>query len=326
MEHEPWFGVELRHLAALSAVAREGSFRGAAESLGYVQSAVSQQVANLERLVEVRLVDRFRGSKEVHLTEAGELLLAHAEDILTRLQAAQADIAAHADGGGPGTLQVGVFQSAATGLLPSVMRRLAGTAPELRVAAVEATTDEALFGLVERGAIDIAFGELPLLPGHFESHAVLCDPWVLLVPASSELAARKDPLALDELAAQPLIALEDCRSMASLETWFGTQGVAPNVTLRAANEATARAFVAAELGSAIVPRLATDPDDRRTAVVELPEAMPPRRLALYWHSERRHGAALERFRSVTADVALDLTGRGSNGPPEPVEAPVALVA
>ncbi|HEY6052950.1 MAG TPA: LysR family transcriptional regulator, partial [Gaiellaceae bacterium] len=85
MNGEQWLGIELRHLAALAAVARERSFRGAAASLGYVPSAISSQIASLERAVGVRLVERQRGSGRVRLTEPGELLLAHAESILARL-------------------------------------------------------------------------------------------------------------------------------------------------------------------------------------------------------------------------------------------------
>jgi DNA-binding transcriptional LysR family regulator len=86
-EHDLWLGVEVRHLAALRAVADEGTFGAAALKLGYAQSAISQQIAALERYVGHRLFDRPGGSRPVQLTRAGELLLGHAESIMTRLSA-----------------------------------------------------------------------------------------------------------------------------------------------------------------------------------------------------------------------------------------------
>src|SRR5581483_5366544 len=109
MNGEQWLGIELRHLAALVAVARERSFRGAAARLGYVPSAISSQIAALERAVGTRLVERSRGPSRVRLTDAGELLLTHAESILSRLKAAQADLGEHVDGAAS-TLRVGITQ------------------------------------------------------------------------------------------------------------------------------------------------------------------------------------------------------------------------
>src|SRR5256885_16352053 len=86
-DHDPWLGVEVRPLAALRAVAEEGTFGAAALKLGYAQSAISQQIAALERHVGRRLFDRPGGSRPVVLTRAGELLLGHAESIMTRLSA-----------------------------------------------------------------------------------------------------------------------------------------------------------------------------------------------------------------------------------------------
>src|ERR1041385_8342048 len=122
MKPDRWLGVEIRHFAALEAIAAEGSFGRAAERLGYTQSAASQQIATLARIVREGPVEGPGGPRPVSLTEAGELLLGHAESIVARLQAAQADL--HAlQTGEAGTLRVGMFQSAGARLLPEVMRR-----------------------------------------------------------------------------------------------------------------------------------------------------------------------------------------------------------
>src|SRR4051812_21640624 len=94
MEPDRWLGVELRHFAALQALSAGGPFGRAAQQLGYTQSAVSQQIATLERIVGEKLVERPGGPRPISLTEAGELLLRHAQSIVARLQAAQADLEA----------------------------------------------------------------------------------------------------------------------------------------------------------------------------------------------------------------------------------------
>src|SRR5438874_5001319 len=106
MELDQWLGVELRHFAALQAVAEEGTFGRAAQRLGYTQSAISQQIATLEKIVGQRLIDRPGGPRHVSLTEAGRVLLRHAEGITARLKAAQADLAA-LSAGDAGPLRIG---------------------------------------------------------------------------------------------------------------------------------------------------------------------------------------------------------------------------
>ena len=84
-----WQGLQLRHLAALQAVAEERSFSGAGHRLGYTQSAVSAQVKELERCVGLRLFERTRGSRTIVLTEPGRILYRHAVAILEHLDAAR---------------------------------------------------------------------------------------------------------------------------------------------------------------------------------------------------------------------------------------------
>ena len=110
-------GIEIRHLAALEAVAEEGSFRRAAARLGYVQSAISEQIASLERIVGRRLVERSPGAGGVRLTEAGEVLLGHGRAIIARVKAAEADLSALTDGSA-GTLKLGIYQSVGIRILP----------------------------------------------------------------------------------------------------------------------------------------------------------------------------------------------------------------
>src|SRR3954449_2626427 len=105
-------GIELRHLVALDAVARHHSFHAAADELGYTQSAISQQIASLEQIVGRPLFERSRGPRPVTLTEAGRVLLGHAEAVLARVEAASADVTALVEGA-VGELRVGTYQSVA---------------------------------------------------------------------------------------------------------------------------------------------------------------------------------------------------------------------
>src|SRR3954447_23780275 len=144
MNGEQWLGIELRHLAALVAVARERAFRGAAARLGYVPSAISGQIASLERAVGTRLVERSRGPSRVALTPAGELLLTHAESILARLQAAQADVGGFLDGG-HSILRVGITQSVGVRILPTLMQRYSARWPDVQLLPREAAGDLELY-------------------------------------------------------------------------------------------------------------------------------------------------------------------------------------
>src|SRR2546421_5185967 len=145
-EYDQWLGVELRHLAALEAVAEEGSFGRAARRLGYTQSAVSQQIAQLEKLVGARLLERPGGPRAVSLTDAGRLLLRHADAIVARLAAAQADMAA-LQAGEAGPLRVGILQSVGARLLPQLISRFKQEFPRVSVQVIEGNTPEELLPL-----------------------------------------------------------------------------------------------------------------------------------------------------------------------------------
>lgn len=298
-----WLGVEIRHLAALSAIVQEGSFRGAADSLGYVQSAISQQVAHLEELAGKRLIERSRGSAPVSLTPAGELLVDHVDAILTRFNAAQEEIAALADGRA-GTLRVGAFQSVATRVFPHVIPTFRRTAPELRVVPTETQTDLPLLEMLEAGDIELAFCQTPVPDGPFESVELMRDPYVLLVATSSPLAEREEPPPLATIGAMPLIGFNLSRAQDRMVEMFRERDVEPAFVFRSDLNATVQALVAAGVGVAVVPYLSVDPLHMGTTVFELPE-LPAREIVLV----RRRDADVTRPLELFTDVVRSTCGR-----------------
>jgi molybdate transport repressor ModE-like protein len=304
MEPDRWLGVEVRHFAALEAVSREGSFGRAAESLGYTQSAISQQIQTLERLVGERLLERPGGPRAVSLTEAGRLLLRHAEAIVARLHAAQADMAALASGEG-GRLRVGTFQSVGARVLPAVMRRFTAAWPHVAVELTESTSDEELLRFVERGELDLAFAMPPLIEGPFEALELLADPYVLLVPAEHDLAAATRA-SLADVGDLTLIGNRACRSTTLAEGELAQRGVGLDVAFRSDDNGTVQGLVGAGFGVALVPLLATDPKDERISVLELDPEIPPRRIALAWHRDRHRSPAARAFVDVAVEVCADV--------------------
>jgi DNA-binding transcriptional LysR family regulator len=298
MDPDRWVGVELRHLIALEAVAREASFGKAALSLGYTQSAVSQQIATLERIVGEKLVERPGGPRKVSLTEAGELLLRHAQAIVSRLSAAQADLDALSNGQA-GAIRVGIYQSVGEHILPTLMQRFIEAWPRVDVRLEEAVNDVDLLALIERGELDLSFADLPLPDGPFQAIELLADPYVFVL--SSELEPPESPT-LDAVVDYDLIGFRGCRSLDQI------QAASPEplrFVFRSDHNGTVQGMVAAGFGAAIVPRLTVDTDDPRIQVVEL-EDVPPRMIAMAWHRDRHRSAAARGFVELAQQVSAEL--------------------
>ena len=291
--------VELRHLAALEAVGRTHSFVAAARELGYTQSAISQQIAALERAVGQRLVERPGGPRPVALTEAGALLLRHADSIVAQLDAAEADMAALAEGAA-GPLRVGIFQSVGARILPSLLRRFREAWPRIEVRVREETTAADLVRLLEHGELDLAFADLPLPEGPFEWNEILRDPYVLVVPKTDPLAERESAPPLRELAGRPLVTW---RQLGEPETFLRGRVPDLNVVFRSDDNGTLMGLVAEGLGYAVVPQLVVNP--RNPAYVALPfgNRVPPRQLAIVWHRDRHRSAAAEAFIELSSGSA-----------------------
>jgi molybdate transport repressor ModE-like protein len=299
-----WLGVEVRHLAALEAVARAGSFGRAAVQLGYTQSAVSQQIAALEKIVGEKLVERPGGPRAVSMTEAGDLLLRHAEAVVARLDAARADMAA-LRAGETGTLRVATYQSISARVLPTVMRRFIGAWPGISLELSETSNDEALYRGIESGTVDLGFCSLPVASGPFDVIELLTDPHVLLVSSDSPLAGRPSA-SLADLGDTALIGSNLCASSTVVEKALHDRGIPVDYAFRSDDNTTLQGLVAARFGVALVPLLAVQPGDERVKAVALDPPVPRRRIAVVWHGDRHRSPAARAFIDIAREVSAEV--------------------
>ncbi|MFD9700256.1 LysR family transcriptional regulator [Lentzea sp. NPDC059081] len=268
--------LDLRHLATLEAVAAEGTFGRAADRLGYTQSAVSQQIAALERAVGGTVFDRPGGPKPVRLTPLGEVLLAHGRDLLAR--AAATTDAVERFKAGEGRVDIGTFQSVTNVILPTVVRRLLDEQPTADIRLFEEETDQP-----SADGLDLVFFD-GRLTGDVEQTKLLDDPYVL-VARRGQFDGDVVPLAaLDGLTmvAQPPIC-----DQARVERVYAEAGVRPLIVFRTADNRGVVSMVRAGMGIAVMPRLALDlqPDDvLRTHELDPPP--DPREIYLAWQANR----------------------------------------
>jgi len=304
---ERWLGIELRHLAALEAVAEEASFNRAATRLGYTQSAISQQIAGLERAVGQRLIERPGGPSRVALTPAGRLLLVHAQTIGARLAAAYADLAAM-ERGALGSIRVGSFHTLGGKLVSQILASFDRLWPDVTVDLVEVAGDRELLVLLGQGELDVAFAHLPLPAGPFDSTPLLADEFVLVVPRGAGRLARGS---IEELAKLTLIGLRSCRGCDPLLAHARACGLELQFAHQADSVRTIEGMIVAGLGSAVLPHLATELMSNEVEILDLGALDLPRRpLAAVWNADRITAAPTAGF----VDAARAVSSRRRRRP------------
>jgi DNA-binding transcriptional LysR family regulator len=306
----PWLGVEVRHLATLDAIARGGSFREAADRLGYVQSAVSQQMAALEQVVGTRLLERGPGRGPVSLTAAGNLVVDHGRRILTELEAARTDLTSVACAA-PATLAIGLAPGIATRLLPRLLPALRDRLPQARLRFTETANEDDLLEQVRTGGLDAAVGVAPA-DDRFASARLLGDPWALLAPADSLLAHRGRLSLGAQLEGQAFLIPADSRAFAPVAAQLEAAGLLLASAIRAPIGPAMQAAVASARAVALMPRMAIDETDPATAVVALDPPIAPRLLSLVWNRCRRELALVDHLHTVLLELAGDSAFAGAS--------------
>ncbi|MBB2994527.1 LysR family transcriptional regulator [Paeniglutamicibacter cryotolerans] len=294
--------LELRLLLCLTRVGSLESFSKAAESLGFTQSAISQQITRLERIVGQELVKRSAGPKKVVLTVAGEILCGHAEAIMARLASAAADLEAVA-AGTAGVVRVGCYQSVGVRILPRILRDFSRLWPGVRVELFESEDDGELLREVENGHLDVAFIVFPLIPGPFAAIELLEDPYVVAVSEGSSLITGPGPVPLADLDHLPLITYGRIRPEHAIENRFGRPELAKQIVLRSNDNGTVLGMAAEGVGAAVVSWLSVDPGRRGIRVKAL-AGVKPRIVGIAWHRDRLRNPSVEAFIRVAQKEAF----------------------
>jgi len=302
--------IDTRHLMALAAIARTKSVSRAAAELNYVQSAVSQQLATLEKVVGHRLVDRGSGPRPVTLTAAGAALLPHALSILDRLEVARLELAG-LDNGQRGSIQIGALHSVSARLLPQILASYRRTWPDISISIRNESATDDFLSLVRTGALDVAFVESYHDEPGIEHVELLKDRFVALVPPGHPLASRKT-ISVAQLGGEDLVggALADSCSALG-EQALRAAGFEPRVVFRTGDNPTRQRLVDAGLGCAIQPGLTVEPGLQHGGVtIELEDDLH-RTISLVWSANRTASFALTTFLQ-TAEAVLSTTA-GSAG-------------
>jgi DNA-binding transcriptional LysR family regulator len=234
-------------LRVIDAVARHGSVTAAAKELHYSQPSVSHHLARLEAETGARLLQRV--GRGIRLTEAGRLLADRAAEIVGRIEAADAELAAHV-GLTAGRVRLAAFASGIGSLVPRAVATLAGRHPGLQISLIDTHPPEAL-DLLRAGKIDVAlifrYDETDPEPDGVNLHHLLDDPVYLLSTGRRRtLGALRD--------ATWIAGCERCRS--HLLSLCAAEGYEPRIGYTSDDMVVMQTLVAAGLGVTTIPGLA----------------------------------------------------------------------
>lgn len=246
--------LDVRRLRVLREVAVRGSFSAAAESLSFTQSAISQQIAALEREAGTKLVQR--NARGIRLTEAGEALVRHADAILARLSEAEEELAAIAGVRG-GRLRLASFESAAATLMPLAIAAFRAQHPGVELSLIMCEPEESA-PLLKSGELDLALGYESRIREELDGIAhrhLVSDPMFVAMPADHPLA-RKRTIRLADFADDSWIASDrDCECNRLINRACAVAGFEPRIAFETDDYTAMQGFVAAGVGVSLIAEL-----------------------------------------------------------------------
>lgn len=304
--------LDVRRLRVLREVASHGSFSAAAEALSYTQSAVSQQIAALEREAGARLVER--SARGVTLTEPGRALVAHADAILARLADAEEELLA-INGLRGGRMRLAAFPSACATLMPLAVAAFRDRHPGVELSLVPADPDDGL-ALLRAGEVDLAVSiEAAFLPPKADASdldllGLLDDPMYIMLPRDHPLASRSR-LKLADLADEAWMigTTSTCPDTSIFLRACQVAGFEPHIAFNLDDYNAIQGFVAAGMGVSFIPDLALVAV-RDDLVIRSFGARPPvRRIVALTLADSYRSPAKQAMLDVLVEVASDFGAR-----------------
>ena len=294
--------LDLRQLRALLAIVDEGSFGRAAQHLGFTQSAVSQQVAALERAVGSPVFDRMGGPKRSKLTPIGVVLVTHTRTVLAQILTAAEEIES-LRAGTSGRLTVGTFQSVSVKVLPEIVRRFREAMPGIEVRLHESEDNIELQSRVLSDELDLSFVVGPTELDGLDSIEVFRDPFVAVLPNGSLDSA--GPVAMHELADQALVGQQDSACQDLIDRGLAHHGLVAKYSFRSNDNGAMQNMVKAGMGPAVMPLLAVETADPDIEIRPLEPALEARSIVLAIPRGRTPSTATQAF----IDLAIDVFNR-----------------
>jgi DNA-binding transcriptional LysR family regulator len=290
--------LDVKRLRVLREVATRGSFSAAADALYLSQSAVSQQVAALEREAGLPLL--VRTSNGPRLTDAGRALVRHADAAIARLDEAEQELAAIA-GLAAGELRVASFPSASVTLLKEALRRFHQEHPQIRTSVGEGEPHETL-PMLRSAEVDVAlvfdYPTVPSAPADRDLERVLLvtESMYVAVPRDHRLARRRRVRLADLGEEAWMCGVRPSSCGEAVVKACRDAGFEPRIALESDEYQVLEGFVAAGLGVTLLPDLAL-PTLREDLVVRPTEPEAPKRRV--WAATRTQGA-----RSAATDAMV----------------------
>ncbi len=319
--------LNVNRLRVLREVAARGSFSAAADALSYTQSAVSQQIAALEAQTSTTLIERH--PRGVRLTPAGRILVAHADGILARLDAAEAELAAIA-GLGAGKLRIASFPTAGATLMPLAIAIFRAQYPGVDLTLAEGEPEEIAPRLVA-GEFDIALlfefeGVSESLGPHVRRSPLLVDPMHLALPGDHPLAGR-EPLHMEELAGEAWVQTSASSPCARhVVRVCHVAGFEPKVSFESDDYQTVQGLVAAGVGVALIPELALSFLRSDIVIRTLSPSAPVREVVAATPGGTRLAPPAQAMLRILEDVAVRYTEGHTHAPATVPARPVASAA